>query len=96
MDREAGMDVLSRGGWLHGTPVEFRNAILSLCRWQRLEAGALIQTAGEEEGEVTGLAFGIMELRTGLGHADTPTMHFARPVFWIGATHIRLLAEWSG
>ncbi|MGO9419257.1 hypothetical protein [Roseiarcus sp.] len=29
-----------------------------------------------------------MELRTVLGRHDMPTMHFARPVFWIGSTQI--------
>jgi hypothetical protein len=84
MDREAGMDVLRRGGWLRDTPVDFREAILSLCRWQRLEAGALIQAGGEDEGELIGLARGIIELRTVLGRADTQIMHFAHPVFWFG------------
>jgi hypothetical protein len=88
MDREAGMDVLSRRGWLGGTPAEFRSAILSRCRWQSLEAGALIQTGSEADGEMSGLARGIMELRAILGRADTPIMHFAHPGFWLGYTRI--------
>ncbi len=88
MDREEGMDVLSRGAWLSETSADFRNALLSICRWQRLEAGAPIQTGGEPAGEMTGLAHGIMELRTILGRADTPVMHFARPVFWLGYSGI--------
>jgi CRP/FNR family cyclic AMP-dependent transcriptional regulator len=88
MDREAGMDILSRGAWLRDTPVEFRGAVLSHCRWQRLDAGALIHAGGENDGELSGLASGIIELRTILGRADTPIMHFARPVFWIGYSTI--------
>jgi hypothetical protein len=84
MDRETGMDVLSRGGWLSETPVDFREAILSPSRWQRLEAGALIQAGGEEEGELIGLARGIVETRAILGRADTPMTHFIHPVFWLG------------
>jgi CRP/FNR family cyclic AMP-dependent transcriptional regulator len=84
MDREEGMDVLSRGGWLSGAPAEFRNAVLSRCRWERLEADALIQHGGEEQGELIGLADGVIAMRTILGRADTPIMHFARPVLWIG------------
>lgn len=42
MDREEGMDALRRGGWLRDTPAEFRDALLSQSRWQRLDAGALI------------------------------------------------------
>ena len=54
MDRQTGMDILSRGGWLRGTPVEFRSAILSLCRWESLEAGALIQTGSDADAEMSG------------------------------------------
>ncbi len=79
-----GMDVLSRGAWLRDTPAAFRDAFLSQSRWQRLEAGAPIQFGGETEGEMIGLARGIVELRTVLGRADTPIMHFARPVSWFG------------
>ena len=88
MDREEGMEILSRGAWLHNTPAEFRTAILSLCRWERLEAGALIQTGSEEDVEMSGLASGIMELRSVVGRADMPIMHFARPVFGLSFTRI--------
>jgi CRP/FNR family cyclic AMP-dependent transcriptional regulator len=88
MDREAGMDILSRGAWLRETPNEFRTAILSRCRWQCLEAGALVQAGGEDGDEMSGLAHGIIKLRTVLGPADTPIMHFARPVFWLGYSRI--------
>ena len=98
MDREAGMDVLSRRGWLRETPADFRDAILSLCRWERREAGAPVQTGGGEDGEISGLARGIIAMRTVLGRADTPIMHYARPVYWSGLTRIisrgrRLQAE---
>jgi len=88
MDREEGMDVLGRGAWLSNTPVDFRDALLSQCRWQSLEPSALIQQGGDAYGEMTGLARGIIEFRTVLGRADTPVMHFARPVFWIGYSSI--------
>ena len=88
MNREEGMEALSRGAWLNATPVEFREAMLSQARWQCFEAGAAIQVGGEGEGQMDGLARGIIELRTVLGRADTPIMHFARPVFWIGYSPI--------
>ena len=69
-------------------PLSFGDALLSLCRWERLEAGGLIQGGGEEDGEISGVARGIVEMRTVLGRADTPIMHFARPVFWFGFTRI--------
>jgi CRP-like cAMP-binding protein len=84
MDREFGINILSRGGWLSATPVDFRDAILARCRWQRLNAGAPIQAGGEEEGELIGLARGVVETRTILGPADTPIMHLIHPVFWLG------------
>jgi len=88
MDREEGMDVLRRGAWLRDTPADFRNGILSLCRWERLEAGALIQTGSNEDGEMSGLASGTIELRSVVGRPDMPIMHFARPVFWLNFTRI--------
>ena len=84
MDRDQGIAVLKDGGWLSATPAEFRDAILSRCSWQSLEAAAPIQEGGEEEGELIGLARGIVEMRTILARADTPIMHFVHPVFWFG------------
>ena len=37
---------------------------------------------------MSGLASGIMELRSVVGRADMPVMHFARPVFWLSFTRI--------
>ena len=84
MDREEGMEILKAGGWLHDTTVEFRKAILSGCRWEHLGAGDPVQSGGEEEGELIGLAAGIIETHTILGRADTPIMHVIHPVFWLG------------
>src|SRR5271166_2168367 len=84
MDRDEGMTILRNSGWLNATPAEFQQAILPRCAWQSLEAGTQIQAGGEEEGELIGLARGIIEMRTILGRADTPIMLFAHPVFWLG------------
>jgi len=84
MDHEEGIGILKDRGWLNATPTEFQDAIVSLCDWQSLEAGAPIQAGAEEEGELIGLARGIVEMRTVLGRADTPLMHLAYPVFWFG------------
>jgi CRP/FNR family transcriptional regulator, cyclic AMP receptor protein len=84
MDKEVGLRVLASRGWLSATPVEFQRAILSLGRWQRLEVGESIQAGGEELGELIGLAEGAIEMRTILGPAETPLMHIAHPVFWLG------------
>jgi hypothetical protein len=90
MDREEGVEILRNGAWLSATPAVFQEAILSRCAWGRLEAGASIQAGGEEEGELIGLARGIVELRTIFGRADTPIMHFAHPAFWFGYAPIVL------
>lgn len=84
MDQEEGMRILATRGWLGAAPPDFGRAILSCCSWQRLEAGAPIQTGGEEEGELIGLAEGIVEMRSVLGRPDTPIMHLAHPVLWLG------------
>ena len=84
MDQEAGFGVLAGRGWLSTTPPDFQRAVLSGCRWQVLEAGEPIQDGGEETGELIGLAEGAIEMRTILGTSDTPLMHVAHPVFWLG------------
>jgi len=99
MDRAEGMEILKTGGWLSATPAEFRQAILSRSTWRSFEAGEPIQTGGEGEGELIGLAHGVVAMRTILGRADTPLMHYAHPVFWFGYVPIltgrprRLIAE---
>ena len=84
MDQDEGLRILASRGWLTATPVDFQRAILSRSRWQRLEEGEPVQAGGEGVGELIGLAQGAIEMRTILGPADTPLMHIARPVFWLG------------
>ncbi|WP_294539173.1 Crp/Fnr family transcriptional regulator [uncultured Rhodoblastus sp.] len=84
MDREEGMRILSTRGWLGAAPADFGQSILSRSSWERLEAGALIQTGGEAEGELIGLADGIVEMRSVVGRPDTPLMHLGHPVLWLG------------
>ncbi len=84
MDQETGLHRLASRGWLSATPADFRQSLLSKASWHRVEAGALIQHGGEEEGELIGLAQGTINLRTILGASDTPIMHIVHPVFWLG------------
>lgn len=84
MDREEGMTVLRGRGWLSSTPADFKLAILARSEWRCFEAGAPIQLGGEDDGELLGLASGVVALRTILGRADTPLMHLVHPVFWFG------------
>lgn len=84
MDRDEGIRVLARHGWLSTTPVEFQEAILSRCHWKHLEAGDRITIGGEESGDLIGLARGTIEMTTVLGVSETPMMHLGYPVFWLG------------
>ncbi|RBP08175.1 CRP-like cAMP-binding protein [Roseiarcus fermentans] len=84
MDRQEGMELLKTNGWLSAAPAEFQQAILSRSDWRRFDAGAPIQAGGEDDGELIGLARGVIAIRTILGRADTPLMHLAHPVFWFG------------
>ena len=99
VDREVGLEILTNSGWLSATPVDFRQAVLLRADWSSVDAGAPIQSGGEESGELIGLAGGIIEMRTVLGRADTPLMHLAHPVFWFGYVPIltdrprRILAD---
>jgi hypothetical protein len=47
MDREEGRRILVDRGWLSTTPVDFQREVLSLCRWEFLEAGEPMQSGGE-------------------------------------------------
>ncbi len=84
LDHADGVALLGRSGWLTEVPDEFRDHVLSRIRWQHLDSGKLIQSGGEESGELLGLVRGVVEFRTVLGRADLPLMHFVHPVFWFG------------
>lgn len=84
VDHDEGRRILVSRGWLSATPPEFQRALMSRSVWHSLEAGAPLQFGGEKTGEMIGLALGLLEMRTILGPADTPIMHLAHPVFWLG------------
>jgi CRP/FNR family cyclic AMP-dependent transcriptional regulator len=84
MDRREGVRILTQRGWLSKTPGDFRNALLSRCAWNSLEAGTSITIGGEEVGDLVGLACGTVELTTVLGPSETPMMHLGHGVFWLG------------
>jgi CRP-like cAMP-binding protein len=90
MNQDEGLRILASRGWLSATPPEFQRALLSRSVWHCLEAGAPLQFGGEKTGEMIGLARGVLEMRTILGPAETPIMHLAHPVFWLGYVPIIL------
>lgn len=84
MDRDEGQRVLASSGWLADVPAEFRDTLLPLGRWHRIEEGSYITFSGEEEEDLIGLAQGTVALTSSLGLAGTPIMHLARAPFWLG------------
>lgn len=84
MDREQGLSLLASRGWLASTSAEFRTKFLSAAQWRQIERGATVTLGGEERDDVIGLAQGTIAATTTLGQAETPTMHIAHAVFWLG------------
>ena len=84
MDRDEGLSFLASRGWLAETPAEFRTQFLSAAQWRRIDEGATVTIGGEERDDVIGLAAGTVAATTTVGLAETPTMHIARAVFWLG------------
>ena len=84
MDRERGLMALTRRGWLSATPVEFQRAILSNCGWKHVEAGAPIIIGGDDTEDLFGVARGTVGVTTIFGAPDTPVMHLAHAVVWMG------------
>lgn len=84
MNRDQGLALLASQGWLAGTSDEFRGLLLPMARWRRFEAGTLVTMGGEEADDMIGVASGVLALTSTLGYPDTPMMHIARAVFWMG------------
>lgn len=84
MDREEGLRILAGSGWLADTSEEFRGLFLPMARWRSFDAGTLVTMGGEEADDIIGLASGVVSFTSALGLPETPVMHFARAVFWMG------------
>lgn len=84
MEREAGLDLLASKGWLAAVPAEFRTALLSRAGWRKFEAGDQITLAGDEDGNLIGLAEGFVAFQVAFGQPTAPILHVAPPVFWMG------------
>ncbi len=84
MDRDEGLKTLGSHGWLADTSDEFRRLFLPMARWRRFAAGAQVTLGGDEADDIIGLASGVMAFTSALGLPETPVMHLARAVFWMG------------
>ncbi len=71
-------------GWLGGTPVEFRNAVLARSDRIVLKAGQAVYHFGDDVGGIVGVAEGFLQVH-GPSQADDPTLFYiAGPGFWTG------------
>ncbi|MCX7300247.1 MAG: Crp/Fnr family transcriptional regulator [Rhodobacterales bacterium] len=84
MYRDEGLQILAGQGWLAGTSEEFRELFLPMARWRRFAAGTVVTLGGEEADDIIGMASGVMAFTSALGQPDTPVMHLARAVYWMG------------
>jgi CRP-like cAMP-binding protein len=84
MYRDEGLQILAGQGWLAGTSEEFRGLFLPMARWRRFAAGTVVTLGGEEADDIIGMASGVMAFTSALGRPDTPVMHLARAVYWMG------------
>jgi len=84
MDRDEGLKILAGQGWLAGTSEEFRGLFLPMARWRHFAAGSAVTLGGEEADDIIGMASGVMAFTSALGQPDTPVMHLARAVYWMG------------
>ena len=84
MDREEGLQVLASRGWLAEAGRDFAAALLPLARWRRYEPGEVLTLGGDERGDLIGLARGVVAFTSVLGRPETPVMHMAPAVMWMG------------
>ena len=84
MEADEGLRRLAGEGWLVRADPGFRDALLALARWHRAEPGHHLTRAGDEAGDLIGLAEGTVAFTVTEGLASTPTMHVAAAVIWMG------------
>jgi CRP-like cAMP-binding protein len=81
--QDAAMHLASHG-WLANTPPEFATALLDLAQWRRFAPGESIIHAGDDNGDMFGLAMGTVAATSALGAADAPVAHIITAPFWFG------------
>lgn len=76
--------VLATTGWLAETAPGFAGRLLALASWRTFAAGAAITHAGDDSGDLYGIAAGAVAMSSALGPADAPVTHIGRPGQWFG------------
>lgn len=84
MDLDTALHRLASEGWLSQVAPAFRDALLPMARWHRAEAGTYLTHAGDEAGDLIGVAEGTVAFTPTEGLPSTPTMHVAEAVVWMG------------
>jgi CRP-like cAMP-binding protein len=84
MDRDEGLQVLASRGWLAAAGPAFAATLLPLARWRRYAPGEVLTLGGDERGDLVGLAQGMVAFTSVLGRPETPVMHMAPAVMWMG------------
>jgi CRP-like cAMP-binding protein len=84
MDFATGLRRLSGEGWLAQTDPAFRHPLLAMARWHSAPAGTQLTVAGDEAGDLIGVAEGTIAVTIGLGVASAPVIHLAHSVVWLG------------
>ena len=84
MERDKGLELLARRGWLSRVDDEFRETLLENAEWRSFDAAEQITLAGDAEGDLIGLAEGFVAFHIAFGQPSAPILHIGSPVFWMG------------
>lgn len=84
MDRDEGLHLLASRGWLAEAGQDFARTLLPLARWRCFRPGEVLTLGGDERGDLIGLAQGMVAFTSVLGRPETPVMHMAPAVMWMG------------
>jgi len=84
MDRDEGLRLLASRGWVGRAGRDFAATLMPLARWRCFEPGEVMTLGGDERGDLLGLAKGMVAFTSVLGRPETPVMHMAPAVMWMG------------
>jgi CRP-like cAMP-binding protein len=82
--RAAGVEVLSRRGWLSQTPAVFQRAILDLCTLRPVARAQPVFVAGDDKADIFGIVRGHLDFLSRFSVSDGHVVHITHPGFWFG------------
>jgi CRP/FNR family transcriptional regulator, cyclic AMP receptor protein len=80
----AGIDVLSRRGWLSQTPAAFQRAIIERCTLRPVARGQPVFVAGDDEADIFCIVRGHLDFLSRFSVSDGHVVHITHPGFWFG------------